>query len=92
MFSTKISTRTLEVTWNDSCVNPLISIGHINPPSLLTPAITINSPNNGDVFDSRRVLFDIELNEPSSLYYTDNINGRGRWKRIGTNRQSFPYH
>lgn len=47
------------------------------------PEIIINSPNNGDVFSSRKVIFDIELNEPSSLYYIDNINGRNRWKRMG---------
>ncbi|MAG01875.1 hypothetical protein CMI42_00920 [Candidatus Pacearchaeota archaeon] len=46
------------------------------------PVLTINSPSDGEVFNSRKVLFDIEGNEPASMSYLDNINGRGRWKRL----------
>ncbi len=46
------------------------------------PSLTINSPVQDEVYDSRSVLFDVESDEPCSLYYIDNINGRGRWKRV----------
>ncbi len=49
------------------------------------PILTVNSPNNGDVFSSRKVLFDLFVDEYSSIYYIDNINGRGRWRRICSN-------
>jgi hypothetical protein len=48
------------------------------------PILTITSPTNNQIFSSRKVEFNININEPSSLYYIDNINGRGRWKRMGT--------
>jgi len=48
------------------------------------PELTINSPENNSVYNSRKVLFDIESNEPCSLYYIDNINGRGLWKRMSS--------
>ncbi len=53
------------------------------------PELTINSPVNGEVYDSRKVLFDLESNEPSSFYYIDNINGRGRWSRLSSNTQNY---
>jgi hypothetical protein len=42
------------------------------------PIITVHSPAEGEVFSSRKVLFDIGLNERSKIYYQDLINGRGR--------------
>jgi len=35
-----------------------------------------------EVYNSRYVLFDIESNEPATMKYLDNINGRGRWKTL----------
>lgn len=49
----------------------------ITPPNLI-----VNSPNNNEIFGARTVWFDLEFDEPSSIYYLDNINGRGRWKRL----------
>jgi len=46
------------------------------------PELIVRSPENGDIFDSRRVLFDLNVNEESDIYYLDNINGRGRWSRV----------
>lgn len=46
------------------------------------PNLTVNSPVDDFVYNSRKVLFDIESDEYASLYYIDNINGRGRWKRL----------
>ena len=45
------------------------------------PELTINSPANNKVYLSTSVLFDVKSNEPCTLYYIDNLNGRGRWKR-----------
>ena len=53
------------------------------------PDLTVNSPEQDEVYNSRKVLFDLELSEPGSLYYIDNINGRGRWKRLSSNTQSY---
>jgi len=49
------------------------------------PNLTIESPVNGYVYSSRKVLFDIESNEPCSLSYYDNLRGRGRWKKLASN-------
>ena len=49
------------------------------------PNLTINSPINDYIYSSRSVLFDIGSNEPFSLYYIDNIDGGGRWSRLGSN-------
>jgi hypothetical protein len=50
------------------------------------PELTINGPIEGNVYSGRKVLFDITSNEPASFYYIDNINGRGRWKKIASNK------
>ena len=49
------------------------------------PQLTVNSPSVDAVYSSRRVVFDLELNEPASIYYLDNVNGKGRWKKICSN-------
>lgn len=46
------------------------------------PNLTINSPLQGNYYTSRSVLLDIELDERANIYYLDNINGRGKWRRI----------
>ncbi len=45
------------------------------------PNITVKSPVNNGVYGSTSVLFDVKSDEPCTLYYIDNIDGRGRWKR-----------
>src|SRR3989344_446712 len=59
-------------------------VADLDPPNL-----TINSPLNDEVYNSRSVLFDLKSDEPSSFYYIDNINGRGRWSRLSSNRQDY---
>jgi len=49
------------------------------------PNLTVKSPENGHIYSSRKVIFDLEFDEPASIYWIDNINGRGRWKRICSN-------
>jgi hypothetical protein len=46
------------------------------------PNITVNSPTQDSVYNSRSVLFEVETDERCSMYYTDTIQGRGRWKRV----------
>ena len=53
------------------------------------PEFTVNSPVEGGVYSNRRVVFDIETNEPSTFTYTDNINGRGRIKNMARNVFSY---
>lgn len=61
-----------------------------NPSLDVTPPdLTINLPNNDDVYNSRKVLFDLETDEPASFYYVDNTARRPRWKRLTSNTQSY---
>lgn len=45
------------------------------------PNLAINSPEEGGVYESTSILFDVKSDEPCSLYYMEN-NGRGRWTRV----------
>jgi|TARA_Y100000034_G_C6888865_1_gene408572 hypothetical protein len=49
------------------------------------PKFNISSPVEGGVYDSRKVLFDLNANEPTTFKYTDNIKGRGRLKNMARN-------
>lgn len=51
------------------------------------PNLTINSPKNSQVFNSRMVLISLSSNEPASFYYKD--NKRGSWKRLASLMSSF---
>ncbi|MDD5192271.1 MAG: hypothetical protein PHH54_01140 [Candidatus Nanoarchaeia archaeon] len=46
------------------------------------PEITINTPLQKGIYNSRSILFDIELDEEADLYYIDAVNGRGRWTKV----------
>lgn len=46
------------------------------------PVMMINSPLNNEIYNSRSVLIDIELDEIGSLYYRDNIDDPDRWVRL----------
>jgi hypothetical protein len=65
--------------------------GVIGPGSndLEPPAVTINSPQEGAIYNARSVAFDITMNEKSSILYIDNINGRGMWKKLISNALYF---
>ena len=58
------------------------TLGGNNQIDVTPPTLTINSPKDGEVYNGRKVLFDITSNEPATMSYLDNINGRGRWKRL----------
>lgn len=49
------------------------------------PVFNVSSPQEGAVYDSRKVPFEIESGEPSTFTYTDNIDGRGRIKNMARN-------
>ena len=53
------------------------------------PVLTINSPIENQIYNSRQVIFDLKTNEPASIFYTDNINGRGVWKKIANGIESY---
>jgi len=46
------------------------------------PELIINSPVQDAIYDSRYVLFDLEVNEKSSLYYYNHVKDRGIWSRL----------
>ncbi|MFA4953069.1 MAG: hypothetical protein WC584_02510, partial [Candidatus Pacearchaeota archaeon] len=52
------------------------------------PVITLTSPLNGSFYNSRSVVFSFELNEGADVYYSDLINGRGRWISVCSNCES----
>ena len=63
--------------------------GHIEV-DLEPPVLIVNSPDDGDNYDSRKVLSDLEcVGELCDFYYLDNINGRGMWKKLANNKQSY---
>ncbi|HRZ85571.1 MAG TPA: hypothetical protein P5277_02215 [Candidatus Paceibacterota bacterium] len=43
------------------------------------PVITINSPQNNQLYSTRKVTLGIALNEQAKIEYTDLNDGRGRW-------------
>ena len=49
------------------------------------PNITINSPTNGALYNERSIMFSLNVNEKSNLYYEDLIRGRGKLTRICSN-------
>jgi len=53
------------------------------------PIINLNSPLNGSVYTDRSVMFSLNTNEISDVYYLDLINGRGRWTRVCTDCSSY---
>src|SRR3989344_6926120 len=54
-----------------------------------SPELVVNSPVDGEVYNSRSIPFDITSNEPVSLYYIDNVDGRGRWRRMYSSTMSY---
>jgi len=52
------------------------------------PTITLSNPKNGTMYKERVIPFIITTSEISDIYYTDLINGRGRWVKICTNCKS----
>lgn len=49
----------------------------------------VNEPDNGKVYSTRSVVFDLQTNKKATYYYIDNLDGRGRWKRICASCTSF---
>lgn len=49
------------------------------------PNLTINSPENWQIFNSRMVLIKLLSNEPASFYYKN----KGNWKRLASLMTSF---
>jgi len=46
------------------------------------PILNVSSPVEGRYYGSKTVPFQIQVNELSSLYYYDNVNGKGSWTRF----------
>lgn len=49
------------------------------------PELTINNPTEGEIFNSKSVLLDLEMDEKGNIHYMDLINGQGRWTSVCTN-------
>ena len=55
------------------------------------PALTINSPVNDQIYNTRSVLFSITTNELATLYYKYNADTRDNWKRIASKVTLYNY-
>ena len=53
------------------------------------PQLTITSPIDNNIYNSRKVLFDIQSNELVTISYVDNIMGRNRWKKLQSLTRSY---
>lgn len=53
------------------------------------PVLTINSPTNDALYNTRKVHFDLHTNEIADLLYIDNVNGRGRWSSLAKNTMAY---
>lgn len=53
------------------------------------PALTINSPVNNANFTSRKVPFNITINEEVKLEYIDNSDKNPRWRTISTRTEDY---
>lgn len=53
------------------------------------PILTIISPSQDQLFNSRKALVQFSVNEVSNVYYTDVIEGRGRWSRLCSDCTSY---
>jgi hypothetical protein len=49
------------------------------------PILTLKNPTEGTIYNSRKILLDLEVNENSKVSYTDLDNGRGRWTPVCSN-------
>jgi hypothetical protein len=46
------------------------------------PEFTLNNPMQEGLYTERRVIVDFNINEEADVYFTDLLDGRGRWTRI----------
>lgn len=46
------------------------------------PTLTTRSPEQNGLFTEKSILLDLEMNEEGSIYYRDNLNGNGDWKKL----------
>jgi hypothetical protein len=61
---------------------PCLGLGDNGSADNKPPIIVLKNPLQGSIYNKRTVLFNVELNEISDVYYTDLINGRGRWTMV----------
>lgn len=59
-----------------------------SPNELIPPVITLNSPVQDNLYGSRAVLFDVTFDEKANVYYKDNNDARGSWKKIASMTQT----
>lgn len=48
------------------------------------PTLQVYSPRQDEIYNSRKVFYNLSSNKLVSFYYIDNINGRGRWSKLAT--------
>ncbi len=50
---------------------------------------SIDDPDNNAIYNTRAIMFNLRSNKDASYYWIDNINGRGRWNRLGSRLKLF---
>lgn len=68
----------------EPCKSKSLACVDNNPPTL-----NIISPKQNKIYNSRKVIFNLSSDKPVTFYYIDNINGRGRWSKLGYRTTSY---
>jgi len=60
---------------------PCSSLGNTTI-DLTPPNMTLNSPLDNEIYNSKSILVNISLGEKADLYYSDNADGKNKWMKI----------
>ncbi len=73
------------VVYDKNCPgNPVCGSGGNVTLDITPPVLTVNSPAEAQIYNSRAVLFDLSTDELATYYYADNNALRPTWKRIAS--------
>lgn len=53
------------------------------------PVLTFNSPIQGEVYDSKKIFLDFDVDERADIFYKDLNDNRNRWIRVCDNCRSY---
>ncbi len=77
------------VTYDKNCPGNPICGSYNGTIDLTPPVLTVNSPVDNQIYNSRSVLFTLTTDEIASFFYKDNSDEGANWKKIASNVNSF---
>jgi len=66
----------------------LCSFGPVNNDTT-PPVLTINSPKNNFIYNTSKILFNLSIDEPSTIFYKNNLDSNGKFKMLAGNRLNY---